>query len=207
MSRKYTWQWIFYFVGITVMSFGITLTIKGKVFGVSPWDVLHIGLYQNFGLTIGQWGILTGFIIVVSTSLYLKEWPRIATWINMLGIGSLIDLFNWLLPNATTFPGELLYFIAGFFVLSIGCGLYISASLGAGPRDTVMMIIVERFGGTVRRARMIMEVFAVSLGWLLGGPVGIGTIILALGTGYIIQPALHYFTKQLERITADSHII
>lgn len=78
--------------------------------------------------------------------------------------------------------------------MSIGCGLYISANLGAGPRDSVMMI-VARFGGTVRRARMIMEVFAVTCGWLLGGPVGIGTIIFVLGTGYIIQPSLFYFRK------------
>ena len=182
------------------MSLGITLTIKGQVFGVSPWDVLHIGLYRNFGLTIGQWSGLTGMFIVVTTSLYLKQWPRIATWINMIGISFLIDLYNWLLPDTTAFTGELVYFIAGFFILSIGCGLYISANLGAGPRDTVMMIIVERFGGTVRRARMIMEVFAVICGWLLGGPVGIGTIILALGSGYIIQPSLCYFKQQLARM-------
>lgn len=189
------------------MALGITLTIKGQVFGVSPWDVLHIGLYQNFGLTIGQWGILTGLFIIVSTSLYLKQWPRMATWINMIGIGTLIDFFNWLLPNTNYFIGELAYFVAGFFVLSIGCGLYISADLGAGPRDTVMMIIVERFGGTVRRARMIMEVFAVTCGWLLGGPVGVGTIILALGTGYIIQPSLYYFRKQLARIVGEHHSV
>ena len=206
MRKKYLWQWIFYFVGISVMSLGITMTIKGKVFGVSPWDVLHIGLYQNFGLTIGQWSILIGLVIVVSTSIYLKQWPRIATWINMLSIGSLIDLFNWLLPNAIGTAGELAYFIFGFFIMSIGCGMYISPNLGAGPRDTVMMIIVERFGGSVRMARMIMEVFAVSVGWLLGGPVGVGTIVLALGSGYIIQPSLHYFRKQLIRLTAEEMI-
>lgn len=206
MRKKYMWQWLFYFIGITVMSLGISLTIKGQVFGVSPWDVLHIGLYQNFGLTIGQWGILTGLIIVVSTSLYLKQWPRVATWINMFMIGLLIDLFNWLLPDATMFTAELAYFISGFFVLSIGCGLYISANLGAGPRDTVMMIIVERFGGTVRRARMIMEVFAVTAGWLLGGPVGIGTIVLALGTGYVIQPSLYYFKRVLARVVGEEKV-
>lgn len=202
MRKAYTWRWVFYFVGISVMSLGITMTIKGKVFGVSPWDVLHIGLFQNFGLTIGQWSILTGLMIVISTSIYLKAWPRVATWINMLAIGSLIDVFNWLLPNPIATAGELAYFVAGFFVMSMGCGMYISANLGAGPRDTVMMIIVERFGSSVRMGRMIMEVFAVSVGWLLGGPVGVGTIILALGTGYIIQPSLHFFRKQLERLTA-----
>lgn len=205
MRKEFVWRWVFFLVGLIVMSLGITLTIKGKAIGTSPWDVLHIGLYKQIGLTIGSWSILTGLFIILATSLYLRQCPRLATWLNMLLIGSFIDFFNWLLPNTTVFAFELMYFIGGFFVLSIGCALYISANLGAGPRDTVMMIIVEKFDGSVRMARMIMEVFAVCAGWLLGGPVGVGTVILALGTGYIIQPALFYFQRKLAlRIVQDS---
>lgn len=196
MRKELRWRWAFFFIGITVMSFGITLTIKGKAFGTSPWDVFHIGMFKQFGLTIGSWSILVGLFIILATSLYLKEWPRLATWLNMLLIGSMIDFFNWILPDTDVFAFELFYFIAGFFVLSIGCGMYISAELGAGPRDTVMMILANK-GLSVRAGRMIMEVFAVVFGYFLGGPVGIGTIVLALGTGYIIQPSLHYFRKML----------
>ncbi|WP_431028980.1 YczE/YyaS/YitT family protein [Lysinibacillus sp. LZ02] len=200
MSKQFKWRWGFFFTGLIVMSLGITLTIKGSSVGTSPWDVLHIGLFKQVGLTIGSWSILTGLFIVLCTSIYLKAWPKMATWLNMLLIGSFIDLFNWLLPEANLFVFQFIYFIAGFFVLSIGCGLYISAELGAGPRDTVMMILVENFGVSVRVGRMVMEVLAASVGWLLGGPVGAGTVILALGTGYIIQPSLHYFRKKLHHI-------
>lgn len=198
LKKELMWRWTFYFTGILTMSLGITLTIKGKALGTSPWDVLHIGMFKQFGLSIGSWSILIGLLIIITTSIYLKKWPRLATWLNMLLIGLFIDIYNFILPNTNVFIGSFAYFVAGFFVMSIGCGLYISAGLGTGPRDTIMMIIASK-GYSVRVGRMIMEIGAVTLGFLLGGPVGVGTIVLALGTGYVIQPSLQFFQKRLQR--------
>lgn len=203
MQKKLRWQWGTFFVGLITMSLGITLTIKGNALGTSPWDVFHIGLFKQFGLTIGSWSIITGLFIVVTTSIYLKRIPKLATILNMLLIGTFIDIFNWLLPDTDVFMFAVLYFIAGFFVLSGGCAMYIAASLGEGPRDTVMMIIASK-GYSVKTGRMVMEVFAAGFGWLLGGPVGVGTIILALGTGYVIQPSLFYFKRKLEAIIGEA---
>lgn len=202
MSKKFKWQWGSFFVGIMVMALGITMTIKGNVVGTAPWDVFHIGLYKQIGLTIGSWSILTGLMIIIGTSIYLKRIPKLATFLNMLFIGSFIDLFNWLLPETSIFVLELTYFTAGFFVMSIGCALYIAASLGEGPRDTIMMIIASK-GYSVKTGRLVMEVFATGAGWLLGGPVGFGTVILALGTGYVIQPSLFFFKRKLEEIIGE----
>lgn len=200
MQKEHLWRWGFFFSGLILMSFGIACVIKGKMLGTSPWDVLHIGLFKQFGLTIGSWSVLTGLIIIVSTSLFLKQWPKIATWLNMILIGSFIDIFNWLLPDSAVYGWTITYFVLGFFILSIGCGLYISANVGAGPRDTIMMILVQKFGFSVRLGRMAMEGFAASAGWLLGGPVGLGTIVLALGTGYVIQPSLFFFQNKLKQL-------
>lgn len=200
MSKQFKWRWLFFLTGLLVMSFGVTMTIKGSIIGTGPWDVLHIGLFKQFGLSIGTWSILIGFFIIIATSIYLREWPRIGTWLNMALVGTFIDLFNWLLPETDSFAWAVVYFLVGFVVHGVGCGLYISAELGAGPRDSVMMIIVEKFGGSVRMARAIMEVSAATTGWLLGGPVGFGTVILALGTGYVIQPSLHHFRRKLHGI-------
>ncbi|MCM3722663.1 YczE/YyaS/YitT family protein [Solibacillus isronensis] len=202
MSKKFKWQWGSFFVGMMIMAFGITMTIKGNVVGTAPWDVFHIGLYKQIGLTIGSWSILTGLTIIIGTSIYLKRIPKLATFLNMLFIGSFIDLFNWLLPETSIFVLELAYFTAGFFVMSIGCALYIAASLGEGPRDTIMMIIASK-GYSVKTGRLVMEVFATGAGWLLGGPVGFGTVILALGTGYVIQPSLFFFKRKLEEIIGE----
>ncbi|MBM7664693.1 putative membrane protein YczE [Solibacillus kalamii] len=202
MSKKFKWQWGSFFVGMMIMALGITMTIKGNVVGTAPWDVFHIGLYKQIGLTIGSWSILTGLTIIIGTSIYLKRIPKLATFLNMLFIGSFIDLFNWLLPETSIFILELTYFTAGFFVMSIGCALYIAASLGEGPRDTIMMIIASK-GYSVKTGRLVMEVFATGAGWLLGGPVGFGTVILALGTGYVIQPSLFFFKRKLEEIIGE----
>jgi len=199
MRKELKWRWLFFVVGIAVMSFGVAMTIKGKVVGTAPWDVLHIGLFQRLGLSVGSWGIILGLCIILSTSLILKEWPKITTWINMLLCGLFIDLFNWLLPTTDVLIYEIAYFIFGVIILGVGCALYISPNLGAGPRDTIMILIVEKLGGSIRMARLTMESVAAIIGWLLGGPVGIGTIIIALCSGYIIQAALPYFQRLLEK--------
>ena len=197
MRRVIGWRWTFFIVGMIIMSLGITMSIKGKIIGTSPWDVLHVGLFQNFGLTIGTWSIITGLLIIASTSLVLKEWPKMGTWLNMLLIGLFIDVFNWLLPTTDVYVLQIAYFIVGVLILSFGCGMYIAPNMGAGPRDTLMMIIVEKFGGTIKSARMGIEVLVTILGGLLGGPVGVGTVLIALTSGYIVQYSLPYCRKVL----------
>ncbi|KOS66489.1 membrane protein [Lysinibacillus contaminans] len=197
MRRVIGWRWTFFIAGMLIMSLGITMSIKGKVIGTSPWDVLHVGLFQNFGLTIGTWSILTGLLIITSTSLVLKEWPKLGTWLNMFLIGLFIDVFNWLLPATDVYVLQIAYFVVGVFILSFGCGMYIAPNMGAGPRDTLMMILVEKFGGTIKSARMGIEVLVTILGGLLGGPVGIGTVLIALTSGYIVQYSLPYCRKVL----------
>lgn len=207
MKSDLKWRWLFFFVGLAVMSLGVSMIIKGKALGVSPWDVLHIGLFQQLGLSIGSWSIITGSLIVLSTAIYLREWPKLATWLNMFLCGTFIDFFNWLLPDPHMLGFDILYLLAGVVVMGVGCAMYISPNLGAGPRDTIMMLIVEKFGGSIRLARFLMESFAALIGWILGGPVGIGTIIIALCAGYIIQPTLPFFQKLLTRVPGTRTIM
>ncbi|MED3764253.1 YitT family protein [Ureibacillus sp. FSL K6-8385] len=197
MRRIYAWRWGFYLAGLCIMSLGITMVIKGEKIGVNAWDVLHIALYKTIGLSIGSWVIITGLVIVAFTSLMYKSFPKIGTWLNMLLTGGFIDFFYWLLPDADTFLFQLLYFLAGIFVLSFGTGMYISPNLGSGPRDGLMMWIVEKLGGSIKVARISIELTVALIGWLLGGPFGVGTILIAVGSGYIVQFALPYCQKLL----------
>ncbi|ARF14793.1 YczE/YyaS/YitT family protein [Sporosarcina ureae] len=201
MRNLLAWRWIFFIGGMMIMSLGISLMIKGQRLGIAPWDVLHLGLYQNFGLTIGSWSIISGFVIISVTSIILREWPRLGTWLNMLVIGLFIDFFNWLIPDVTSLTVQIICFIIGVFVLSYGVGIYVSPNLGAGPRDSLMLLFVEKFGWSLRLVRTTIEAIATLIGFLLGGPVGVGTLVVVLFSGQIIQIALPQCKKMLLKIT------
>lgn len=172
------------------------MTIKGQLLGIGPWDVLHVGLYQNIGLSIGSWSIITGLLIVLITAAAQKKWPKYGTWLNMLLLGTFIDLFNWLLPDVTSIAAQLIFFILGVVIMSYGIGLYVSPNMGAGPRDSLMLLIVHKFNISVKIVRTSIEVIVALLGWALGGPVGIGTVLIALLIGQFV----HYAMPQCQRL-------
>ncbi|MEK4496835.1 YczE/YyaS/YitT family protein [Ureibacillus sp. FSL W8-0352] len=206
MRREYSWRWGFYIVGLIIMGLGIAMVIKGEDIGVNAWDVLHIALYKTIGLSIGSWVIITGLVILVFTSLMYRSFPKIGTWLNMLLIGAFIDFFYWLLPDAESFAFQLIYFVVGIFVLSFGTGMYISPNLGSGPRDGLMMWIVEKLGGSIKVARISIELVVAVIGWMLGGPLGVGTIIIAIVSGYIVQFSLPYCQKLLTKCIGEEVI-
>ncbi|MBB5147893.1 YczE/YyaS/YitT family protein [Ureibacillus thermosphaericus] len=206
MRREYSWRWGFYIVGLIIMGLGIAMVIKGEDIGVNAWDVLHIALYKTIGLSIGSWVIITGLVILVFTSLMYRSFPKIGTWLNMLLIGAFIDFFYWLLPDAESFAFQLIYFVVGIFVLSFGTGMYISPNLGSGPRDGLMMWIVEKLGGSIKVARISIELVVAVIGWMLGGPLGVGTIIIAIVSGYIVQFSLPYCQKLLTKCIGEEEI-
>ena len=200
MNKEIALRWTFFFVGLMVLAFGITLTIKGKDLGIGPWDVFHYGLFKQLGLTIGTWSIIAGFLILLITGVGTKSFPKIGAFLNMLLIGIFIDFFNYVIPNPESLLAQSIVFGIGIIVLGYGIGLYVSADLGAGPRDSLMLLVVEKTGWKVQWVRNGMEVIVFFFGWLLGGPVGIGTIIIALGIGSIVgfslpqsKKLLHFF--------------
>lgn len=200
MRNKFVIRWLFFFIGLMIMGLGVALTVKGQRFGVGSWDVLHIGLYEKIGLSIGTWSIILGVLIITVSSIGMRELPKLGTFMNMLVIGIFIDLFNWVIPNPTTFAIQLTAFLLGIVLLAFGCGMYISANLGAGPRDTLMMLAVKKLNCSVSVARTGMEIIVAISGFLLGGPIGIGTVIMAFGLGPIIQVSLKHSEAVLEKI-------
>ena len=200
MKTELIWRWAFFIAGVTLMSLGISMTIKGQQFGISPWDVLHVGLFRHLGLSIGTWAILTGIFIVIVTMIGTKRFPQLGTWLNILFIGSFIDMFNWLLPDITSFIGQLIIFIFGVIVMAIGVGVYVSPNVGAGPRDSLMLLIIAKTGWSIKKVRTGLEVIVGFVGWILGGPVGVGTVIIALLLGQLVHYALPLSQKLLFQI-------
>lgn len=201
MRKQLIWRWTFFISGVLLMSLGISMTIKGQRFGISPWDVLHVGLYKHLGLSIGTWAILAGIIIVAATMIGTKRWPQLGTWLNIIVIGFFIDVFNWLLPDFTSFAGQLIIFLLGLIVMAIGVGVYVSPNVGAGPRDSLMLLIVKKMGWSIKTVRTGIEVIVTVIGWILGGPVGVGTVITALLLGQLVHYTLPISQKVLYKIS------
>ncbi len=206
MNKAYIWRWLFFFIGITTISLGVSLTVKGQRFGVSSWDVLHIGLFNHLGLSIGLWSDIAGLVIITISSIGLRQFPKIGTFINMICIGLILDFFNWLLPDAHSFLIQFLDFLLGVILVAVGGGIYISANLGAGPRDSLMLLAVEKFHCSITLARTVMEVVVAFAGYLLGGPVGIGTIIMVFALGPIVQFTLGICRKLLMKCIGNQHV-
>lgn len=183
----YIIRWLFFILGLIVIGLGVALTIKGKQFGLGGWDVLHYGMWKQFGLTIGLWAIIVGIVVLLITVVFTREWPKVGVFVNMFTLGVVIDFFNFLIPTPEGFTLQLIYYIIGAILLSFGVALYITPELGAGPRDTFMLLLVEYTPLDLKTARTLIELVVLIIGYFLGGPVAVGTIVITFMLGPFIQ--------------------
>lgn len=189
-------------MGNIIFALGITITIKVQHLGLHPWDVLSVGLYEKFGLSIGSWNIIVG-ILLVSVSLILdRTYVRVGTLFNVILIGSLIDLYLWLdfLPNPTYTWLDSITIIIGIVIMGIGGGIYNGAGIGSGPRDGFMLSISDKTGISIGKVRIITETLVLVIGWLIGGPVFIFTFIFTFIQSPIFQYVYLKLVKYLEEI-------
>lgn len=189
---------VIYLIGLLVMALGVVFLLKSNL-GSPPWDVLHVGLYYNFGLTIGSWSILAGVVILTISAIIAKEIPQIGAFTNMVLVGTFIDLYFFLpfLVTPDQLIGRIIMFGVGLLLLGYGMGIYISAQFGAGPRDSLMIAVADRTGWSIRSVRSVIELVALFVGWRLGGPVFWGTIVFSICIGPISGFAL----PQCKRLT------
>ncbi|WP_461205303.1 YczE/YyaS/YitT family protein [Clostridium sp. DL1XJH146] len=173
--------------GLFLFALGVVFTIKGNI-GYAPWEVFHVGISKTTGISIGTATILVGIIIVFVTVL-LGEKLGIGTILNMLLIGTFLDLIleSNLIPIAINFWVGIIMLILGLFIISLASYFYMGSSFGAGPRDSLMVALARKTGLPIGLCRGIIEVFVVFLGWILGGMAGIGTIISAFSIGFCVQ--------------------
>jgi len=174
-------------VGLALFGAGISLVIAADL-GLAPWDVFHQGLSRRSGLALGTVIILVGAVMML---LWwpLRERPGWGTVLNTLEIGTVVNLLEPHLGTFETPVARALALAGGVVTVALGSGLYIGSGLGAGPRDGVMMGL-ERAGWSLRRARTVIELSALAAGWALGGSIGVGTLVFALGIGPLVHRAL-----------------
>jgi uncharacterized membrane protein YczE len=183
-------------LGLVTFGLGIAMMAEAGL-GLGPWEAFHQGIARQTGLELGTVSILLGIPILV---LWwpLGERPGIGTLVNVVLIGSSTNVALALLPTPPddALVARLALMLGGVVVIAVGSGLYLSTDLGPGPRDGLMTGLHHRFGWSIRRARTVVELSVLGLGWLLGGTVGLGTVVFALGIGPLVQVALGVFDPE-----------
>lgn len=171
-------------VGLVLCGVAFGLTVQAEL-GLDPWDVLHEGISDHIGLSIGNVSVLVGLVVLLGW-IPLRERIGIGTVSNTVIIGLTMDVAMRHLPDADTTTARWTMLVLGLVLAGPGVGLYIGARLGPGPRDGIMTGLAQR-GPSIRLVRTMIELAALGLGWLLGGTVGVGTLLFALTIGPNVQ--------------------
>ena len=200
IRRSIVVRYFMFILGLFIGAFGCVLAIKANL-GVAPWDTFHIGLQKTFGLTIGIWSQIVGVIVILSSYVVAKIKPTFGMFLNMICFGSFLDLILWwnLVPEPESIWARLVMFLIGVVVMTIGIGMYLSPRLGAGPRDSFMLAMNERLGWSIQKVRLIIEITVLLAGAALGGPVSIGTVLIAVLTGPLIQRTIPFWQMVMKK--------
>jgi uncharacterized membrane protein YczE len=175
-------------LGFALFGLAIAILIRANL-GTSPWVMLEVALSQITGLSPGTWSILTGFVVLIGAVAFRERigWGTLG---NMLFIGPWEDLALHIIPaDIQNIPVQIGMLLAAVVMMGMASAIYIGVDAGAGPRDSLMLAVKRISGWSLRRARGSIEVILVLVGWLLGGPLGIGTLIFSLLIGPSVQGA------------------
>ncbi len=176
------------FLGLALYGVSLAMLVRAGL-GLAPWDVLHQGIAAQLDVSIGQVLIAVSFVVLLLW-IPLRERPGFGTIANAVLVGVFVDLTLLVLEDAAGWPLRLALLLAGVALNGIATALYIGARLGAGPRDGLMTGLVRRTGRSVRLVRTSIEVLVLAVGWLLGGTVGVGTVLYAVAIGPIAHALL-----------------
>lgn len=175
-------------VGLLAFGLSVALMLSADI-GLGPWDVFHQGTAHHLPITIGQVMVLAGLALLLVSMLLAGVRPGLGTVLNMALIGPWVDLFlaQPRFPHGEGWLDGGAIFASGLVLNGLATGLYITAGLGAGPRDGFALALAERLGTRVRYARTGVEACVLLTGWFLGGTVGVGTVVFALAIGPLMQ--------------------
>ncbi|TQJ31992.1 YitT family protein [Microbacterium sp. SLBN-146] len=176
------------FVGLALYGFGCALTIEAGL-GVDPWTVLAEGLSIKTGIGIGWITNILGFLVLLLW-IPLRQRPGWGTIANIMLVGTSMQFTLWVIPPVQGFLVQFLVLLAGIVAVAVASGLYIGAHFGPGPRDGLMTGLHRRLGWPIWVCRASVELTVLAAGWMLGGTVGIGTVLFALLIGPLVHLAL-----------------
>lgn len=191
MLRDYARRLAWLAAGMVVSAVGITMTLMANI-GLEPWSVLQQGMAQTLGISYGLASAIVG-AAAIGTAALCGERFGFGTVGNIVLCAACIDLLLYLgiIPMMHTLPSGILMLAGGMELLAIGTWMYMRAALGSGPRDALMVALARKSGRSVGLCRASVELLVILIGWLLGGQVGWGTVISAIGVGTLFNINFH----------------
>jgi uncharacterized membrane protein YczE len=180
------------YVGLVVYGASLSMILLADL-GAGPWDVLHQGLFRQTGLGTGWWVCIVGAVVLLAW-IPLHQRPGLGTVSNVVVVGVTMEIVLSSLDPASGAASRAALLVAGVALNGMATGMYIGAAFGPGPRDGLMTGLVERTGGSIRAVRTAIEVAVLALGAVLGGTVGVGTVLYALAIG----PLAHVFVPAFD---------
>lgn len=195
------------YVGLGLYGLSTAMFIRSDL-GVDPWDVFHLGVGMQLGISIGTVIILTGAAVLLLW-IPLRQMPGLGTISNVICIGLAADASMAFIPEVISLPIRLTLLVGGIVMNAIATSMYIGAGFGPGPRDGLMTGIHARMGWSIRSVRTSIEVSVLLIGCVLGGTFGVGTVLYALTIGPLIQLCLPWFRQkpQIEDIPQPERVV
>jgi uncharacterized membrane protein YczE len=182
-------------IGLILFGLGEGLLIISTI-GASPWNVLHQGLALNLGLSVGAWAFLISLIVLLLW-FFLDEKIGMGTILNFIIIAIMIDLVIFFFEVPELWINQFLLCVISVLMVGLGSGIYLIARLGPGPRDGLMTGLQKKTGFSIALIRGTIEIFVVSCGWLLGGTIGFGTVLYAIGIGPAVAFGINIVKKTI----------
>lgn len=192
-------------VGLFLYGAGCALTIEAGL-GVDPWTVFAQGLSIHTGVGIGWITNIVGFLVLLLW-IPLRQKPGVGTIANILLVGTSIQFVLWLEPPVSGLALQIPALLGGILLVALASGLYIGARFGPGPRDGLMTGMNARLGWPIWLCRALVEITVLAIGWLLGGNVGIGTILFAVLIGPLVHIALPLLDTRRSSSTQPKTIV
>jgi uncharacterized membrane protein YczE len=196
-GRRLTRRLVQLYAGLALYGASMALLVRSTL-GVTPWDVLHQGLARHLGWSLGTAAIVVGAVVLLAW-IPLRQRPGLGTVSNVVVIGLAVDATLAALPVPSALVARVGLVVAGVLLNAVATAAYIGVHLGPGPRDGLMTGLVRRTGRSVRLVRTSIEATVVLTGWLLGGTLGVATVVYAV----VIGPLVHVLLPRLSLDPAD----
>lgn len=195
-------RYIFYIIGILLLTLGIACTIQSDL-GTSPFDAVLVGLASNIGLTVGSWEVIVALLLIGCNSFLIRQKPEVLGLVTAVITGIGIDLWLFVLSNlliVESVQGQAIYFGVGLFLIGVGTATYLHTNFAPIPVDRLTLILKDITKTNLFVGRTLIYLLFLVVALLLGGPIGIGTILTVCFAGLLLNIFMNPIAKAIDRI-------